>query len=452
MRILAYLYSDPLLEPTPDVSLWGWEVDRVYQDQSLTSDKSRRGQRPQLQQLLQDAETEPADYLLIRRLEELGDAVEAVTACLERLAAIGLKLIVVEQSAPVGQAGVLVGTDVQANLLKLLQQFQREQQSRRIRQGHARNRLRAAPPPGKAPYGYRRSKNRYILDRTIAPVVKEFFDQFLLYGSLRGAVRYLEKRYGKKIAVSTGRRWLTNPVYRGDLEYQNGQVIPDTHPPIISREEAAQVDRLLRRNRRLPPRTASAPRSLAGLLCCQKCQSPMTVSRVTTARSARRGSRETQEYLYLRPTACPEKPRCGGIPYDKILATTIERICVDLPQAVNSLTLPDMDSVKARWEQAIVTKQEILAQLPDLVQRGILDQETADLRAYKVRTEIAELQNTLSQLPPVNLKALAQAVSIPQFWLDLSEAERRFYFREFIRQIELVREGKDWSLKLDFIF
>lgn len=104
----------------------------------------------------------------------------------------------------------------------------------------------------KAPYGYRRGKERYILDRSVSPIVKEFFDRFLIYGSLRGAVRHLEKRYGKKISVTTGRRWLTNPVYRGDLEYKNGEIISNTHPPIISRDEAAQVDRLLRRNQRLP--------------------------------------------------------------------------------------------------------------------------------------------------------------------------------------------------------
>jgi hypothetical protein len=59
----------------------------------------------------------------------------------------------------------------------------------------------------------------------------------------------------------------------------------------------------------------------------------------------------------------------------------------------------------------------------------------------------------MAQLPPGNLQAIAQAVSLPQFWLDLSEAERRFYFREFIKQIEIMRqESKSWSVQLKFIF
>ncbi|UBF24815.1 recombinase family protein [Kovacikia minuta CCNUW1] len=465
MKIVAYLYSDPLLESTPDPEMWGWEVDRVYQDLAgVTSIQKKKGSRkevtgelrPQWQQFLNDSQAEPAGYLLVRRLEELGDSVEEISDRLTQLETLGVQLIAIDSplSPPFNPTPhtphptphtPIQNSPPSSDLLQLLQHLQYNQRSRRIRQGHARNRVKALPPPGKAPYGYRRGKNRYIVDRSTAPVVKDFFEHFLLYGSLRGAVRYLAKQYGKKISASTGQRWLTNPVYRGDLEYQNGETVPDTHEAILSRDEAAQVDRLLRRNRRLPPRTASAPRSLAGLVVCSQCQSPMTITRVAASRKA-------QEYLYLRPTQCPNQPKCGSIPYDQILQQTIARICEDLPRAVSGAPLPDMDRIKQGIGGEITAKQAILEQLPNLISTGILDQETADLRSYKLRTEIAELQAKLAQLPPANLTAIAQTVSLPQFWLDLSESERRFYFREFIRQIELVRAGKDWEIKLGFIF
>ena len=148
----------------------------------------------------------------------------------------------------------------------LWQQIDKNKQLNSLKQGHARNRLKTLPPPGKAPYGYRRGKDRFIVDKSTAPVVKDFFERFLLYGSLRGAVRYLEQKYGKKIAPSTGKKWLTNPVYRGDLQYKNSEVISNTHTAFLDRESAAQIDRLLRRHRTLAPRTASADRSLAGLV------------------------------------------------------------------------------------------------------------------------------------------------------------------------------------------
>jgi DNA invertase Pin-like site-specific DNA recombinase len=428
LKIFAYVYSDPLLDTVPDVLMWGWEVDRVYQD---------LGARIQLQRLLEDCQRQPGAYLLVRRLAELGDSVAEVGDRLCQLESLHIHLIAIEET---------IGSNDQplrrSDLLHLSETIQDNQHSQRLRQGHARNRIKALPPPGKAPYGYRRGKDRYTVDRSTAPVVKEFFDHFLLYGSLRGSVRFLQKKYGKKISASTGQRWLTSPVYRGDLVYQNGEVVADTHAPILSRDEAAQIDRLLRRNRQLPPRSASAPRSLSGLVVCNACQSPMTISRVA--------SRKTQEYLYLRPTACPKNPKCGAIAYDPVLDQTIQKICQELPPAIGNV--PPLDGMKQGITADITAKQGIIDQIPALVSSGVLDEATAEWRVYKLRTELAALQGRAAQLPPENLRAIAQLVALPQFWLDLSEAERRFYFREFLRQIQIVREAEGWSIRLIFIF
>jgi DNA invertase Pin-like site-specific DNA recombinase len=428
----GYTYSDPLLEKTPESASLGWEVDRIYQD---------LGKRTELQQLFKDIQTNPPDCVLIRRLEELGDSVEEVISRLSQFETMGITLIAVEQNYD----STTNATNTHANLLKLLHEIKKQEHSRRIRKAYARNRLDAAPPPGKAPYGYRRGKAKYTIDRSTSPVVKEFFDNFLLYGSLRGAVRHLAKKYGKKISVTTGRRWLTNRVYRGDTAYRNGEIVRDTHSAIISREEAAQVDRILRRNSRLPPRTASATRSLAGLIACGECQSHMSITRVTFYR-------QNKEYIYLRPINCSQNQKCRAISYQKVLEKTIETVCRDLPQAVEKMNFTQLDEVKNNLTLAIVRQQQILEQIPDLVETGILDQETAKIRIYKLRTEISTLQAQLAILPPVNLRSVASAVSIPQFWLDLSETERRFYFREFIRQIEIIRQDKDWNLRIIFIF
>ena len=480
-RVLAYSYHEPLLESLPNGGTWGRSVDQVYQD---------LGDRLQLQQLLQDCRSHPGTYVLVRQLADLGNSVAEVRDRLCEMEALEAHLILLEESiAPKGETSEENNGSEnllrRSDLLKLLQMMQNTQMmqtsqlSRILRRGHARNRIKALPPPGKAPYGYRRGKDRYVLDRSTAPIVKDFFEQFLLYGSLRASVRYLQKKYSKKISVSTGKRWLASAVYRGDLAYHNGEVISNTHTPILSRDEAAQIDRLMRRNRRMPPRSASAPRSLSGLVVCGNCQSPMTVSRVTAPR-------QQQEYLYLRPTAClglqgcsetgvhtsselePIEPnlvepnlvkpnqvepiKCKAIAYAKVLDCTIQQICHDLPLAVAGMPVPDMDGIKQGLITQLAAKQAILAQLPDLMTNGVLDSETADLRAYRLRTEMAALQAQLAQLPPVSLKAIAQAVSIPQFWLDLSEPERRFYFREFIRQIQILRQGPDWQVKLMFIF
>lgn len=450
-KVVAYTYSDPLLGTVPEITIPDGELSCIYQDQ---------GDRQQWQQLLQDAEQETPDRVVVRSLAELGQSLPEVGDRLAALSALQIEVVVLEQS--VLQPGEPCFNLPDPATLQSLEAVRSQHQRQQLQRGHALNRLQALPPPGKAPYGYRRGRDRYLLDRSTAPVVKDFFEHFLLYGSLRASVRYLQKKYSKRISVSTGKRWLTSPVYRGDLEYHTGDVIRDTHMAILSREEAAQVDRLLRRNQGMPPRTASSPRSLSGLVSCATCGSAMKIGRVT-----RRGQAEPQEYLYLRPVKCPRSRACAALAYQTVLDQTIQQICQDLPTAVNQAQIPDVDQIRQRLKEQLSQKQSILDRLPLLQQEGILDEQTVALRSYQVRSEMAALQTQISQLPPLNLKAIVQVVSIPQFWLDLSESERRFYFREFIRQIQIRRQDDghqddgqqddgchqhEWQIQLIFIF
>ncbi|MEB3228155.1 MAG: recombinase family protein [Synechocystis sp.] len=437
MRIVAYCYCDPLLEPPPDPGIWGVEVDRVYQD---------LGQRYQWQQLMTNAQGQPVDYCLVRNLGELADVPARIPSQLTALERLGITVIALDQdyTTPASSARE-EQLQQREQWTKLFSQIQQHRQQQTRQRGHARRRLQLLPPPGKAPYGYRRSPSQYVLDKAAAPIVKAFFERFILSGSLRGAVREIEQTYLKKIPVSTGKRWLTHPVYRGDLLYQNQTIIPDTHPALLTRLEAAQVDRLLRRNGPLAPRTASAPRSLAGLVCCQRCQTPWQVAHVTSRH-------HSNAYLYLRPKTCTASPKCKAIAYGGFLEQTIEQICQELPVAVANLPVASLGKQLTALKTAIAQKQGILQQLMQLESQGILDPQTHQLRRYGIKGEIAQLQQQLDQLPPDELQRIIPNVSLPQFWRDLSETERRFYFREFIQQILVNRQPQGWELALTFVF
>ncbi|MFM1842663.1 MAG: hypothetical protein RLZZ490_1400 [Cyanobacteriota bacterium] len=443
MKIVAYCYCDPLLEKLADPAIWGVEVDRIYTDY---------GQRQALLQLIDDAQTQPIDYCLVRNLGELADSPTGhregdfcqIATQLNTLESLGITVIALEQdytSPPVGADPL----KQRQQWTKIFSQIQHQRRQQALQQGHARKRLQLLPPPGKAPYGYRRSPTQYVLDKATAPIVKAFFERFILSGSLRGSVRYIEQNYYKKIAVSTAKRWLTHPVYRGDLLYQNQTIIADTHPALLTRLEAAQIDRLLRRNAPLAPRTASAPRSLAGLVHCQRCQTPWQIASVVSRHQAK-------DYCYLRPKACAETPKCKAIAYQPFLHQAIDQICQALPEAVQQLPTAPLGKQLTALKTAIAEKQGILEQLCQLESQGVLDAQTHQLRRYGIKGEIAQLQQRLDQLPPDELQRIIPNVSLPQFWRDLSETERRFYFREFIQQIQVNRQPQSWALSLTFVF
>ena len=75
-------------------------------------------------------------------------------------------------------------------------------------------------------------------------------------------------RHGKPIHVSTVHKLLTNPFYVGDFLWK-GQRYQGRHPPLVSRECFAEVQRIVRRNLVGKYRTHSFP--LGGCLSCGEC-------------------------------------------------------------------------------------------------------------------------------------------------------------------------------------
>jgi hypothetical protein len=138
--------------------------------------------------------------------------------------------------------------------------------------------------------------------------------------------------------------------------------------------------------------------------------------------------------------------------YEAVLQKTVAAVCENLQRLADRLPLPDCDGVKAGLQGQIAQKQNILEVLPQLHAEGILDEETLKLRIYHVKAEISQLQAQLLQLPPVNLRETARAVSLPQFWWDLTETERRVYFREFVQQIKIRRSDSGWEVCIEFMF
>lgn len=433
--IITYSYTDSIIDQVPDSFIWGLEVDKNYQD--IDS-------RLAFNQLINHCQNDPPNYVLIRSLHELGNSFAQILKAIALIESLNVEIIAIEQPYNSTNFKTL-------NLEKkqqIWQQIEKKIYQRKLQKGHGKNRLQALPPPGRSPYGYQKGKEGYIINRSTAPIVKDFFDYYLKYASLRDSVRYLKEKYNKKISHSTALKWLKNPVYRGDLAYKNNYIVSDTHTPIISREEASQIDRLLKSHRRVSPRSASSPHCLSGLVKCKICNSACKITSVTQ-------KRKKTKYLYLTPINCSQNKSCSSWNYQNILEKTIDIICADLPIIVNKITSPDIKIVSQQINSLINKKQTIIDSLPSLIAESILDLETAQIRKLKLETEISQLKDQINSLPPNNLKEMTDNLSLQQFWYDLSEPEKRFYLREFITQIYVIpylENRKNYDIELDFIF
>lgn len=167
-------------------------------------------------------------------------------------------------------------------------------------------------------YGYVKDPKDYhklIIDEEPAEVVKRIYRTFLAGESMRGIVRLLNSenilpptlykkakyaKYNPNIApdkevawtARTIKRILTNQMYVGDLvqnvmnnvsyryqkcravDRENWIIVPDTHQPIISREDFAKVAELLKRDVRISP-TSQNLGVLSGFIKCGDCKRGM---------------------------------------------------------------------------------------------------------------------------------------------------------------------------------
>lgn len=440
MKIIAYTYTDPIIETPPDPTIWGWEIDAIYMD---------IGGRQQLNQLMADCQIYPPDYLLILHLEQLGDTLTNIRTNLGIIEQLNIEVITLDQDYSSTNFKTIDNTKKLEQSLIIWQEITDKKTKQNLLKSHCKNRLNYLPPPGKAPFGYLRGKESYIINRATAPVVRAFFERFLLYASIRDSVRYLAEKYNKKIPVSTAYYWLKNPVYRGDLSYKNNQeIITNTHTPIITREEAAQVDRILKNYKVVKPKSSSSLHCLAGLVQCKICSSKFRVNSVTR-------KKKLEKYLYLTPVKCLEKPRCTSVNYDLVLSITINNICEQFKSISLGDKFPDIEQIRLHLKEELENKVHLLTEIKSLEDKQILDEDTVKIRTYKLKQEIGNLETQIYQLPPNNLSTIAQTLSHPQFWHDLSPSEKRFYLREFVHLIKINpshHQNNSHNLAIDFIF
>ena len=169
MKIIAYTYTNPLLDKIPDLSIWGWEIDRIYQD---------IGSRKELNQLLADIHTETINYLIIFHLAELGDSLATVINIIRKIEELNIEIIALNQDYKSSYFQQIFNEESKYKLNQIWLEINEIHHRRQLKQAHAKNRLKILPPPGKAPYGYSRGKDSYILNRATAPIIRAFFDRF----------------------------------------------------------------------------------------------------------------------------------------------------------------------------------------------------------------------------------------------------------------------------------
>lgn len=277
-------------------------VDEIIQDIQSGRDSDRAGLLELLERISRGQVTE----LVITRVDRLGrdaadtDAVIAFAAK-KRVTITALDGGTIESESPSGF--------VLSRMLTTLAEMESRMLSRRIRDGLAERRKRNMPCRGRAAWGYRLNADRTALERdpTEWPRAKRFLSILQLCDwRMNTALDRWAALGGGDIPLHSCRAvkaWLTNPVLRGGLGYNQLanhrflQVVWGTHEPLITHSEFAVIERLLEGNRKMwGHHSARKPRLLTSLCRCGSCDKAMSYA----------GSRTIPAVL-CRNRGCPQQ-------------------------------------------------------------------------------------------------------------------------------------------------
>ena len=250
----------------------GIEIIGTYEDKAISG---RTDKRPAFQRMLKDAEKKTFGVVIAYKSNRIARNMLNALQYEERLAKLGIETLYAKEEYGNTPAGRLA-----LRMMMSVNQFYSENLAEDIKRGMKDN-AQKAKVNGSLPLGYKKGEDgRYAIDAEKAALVREIYRRTKDGEKFADIASDLNSR---GLRTKTGGEWnkgsfhhlLTNDAYTGIYRH-SGIVIDGGIPPIISKEEFAEMQELLHTKRNpIGRHRDNMDYLLTGKLFCGLCGEPM---------------------------------------------------------------------------------------------------------------------------------------------------------------------------------
>ena len=344
----------------------GMQVIGNYIDRAFSA---KTDHRPEFQHMIKDSYKNLFDIVLVWKLDRFSRDRYDSAHYKRILKKNGVRVISVTEAISESPEGILL-----ESLLEGCAEYYSAELAVKVRRGMTENALKAKANGVRAPFGYYiDGDDKYQIDESLAPVVKEIYSLYLEGKRVKDIAKLMNargiKNRGYDMNYNSVFRILTNRKYIG--EYKFGDILlPDAIPAIIDKDTFEDVQQRLKNNKKAPAMHRSEDDYLLTTrLFCGKCGA-MMVGEIGT-------SHTQSKYRYYKCNQA-KKHKC------------------------------DKKAVKKDWIEDLVI-EEILS----LISNDEVIEELSD-RIYEMQTEenaaVAVVKNQLSEVEK-KLNKLAEAIA-----------------------------------------
>ncbi|MFW9968595.1 MAG: recombinase family protein [Candidatus Odinarchaeota archaeon] len=297
---------------------YNYTIFKIYQDAGI-SGKDIKG-RPGLLSLLEDAEENKFDIVLIWKLSRLSRSLLDLLSVVDRLNGNQIGLVSYSEhfdtSTPIGK--------MLLQLLGSIAEFERNTIIENVKMGLS-ERFKQGLSKGSIPFGYIHVNKKAVINKEQAKVIKFIFDEYLKSGDGE-CVTYLANYLNSKgYRTRTGHKWtrqyvrelLKNKFYAGYVRTgvkthgkHNGiQQILGQHEAIVNLEQWEDVQKKIELNRYPCIRNPENNSILTGLVKCPYCHGNMYALNTKKKYINKQG----EEKIYdIRIYRCTDRHGCKG--------------------------------------------------------------------------------------------------------------------------------------------
>ncbi len=426
-----------------------FRVSNIYDEGGISGESLST--RPQLLQILEDAEQGEFEYLLIVSLDRLSRNLKDSIYIRGKLQEFGVTIVTPSQEFDHDN----IDHDFTANLWGSIADYERKRIKERCDTGRREKRAKGGWLGGHAPKGYQYNPATKMLE-----VDREAADEVIkiLEGSLEHSPLMLARELDKEGIRITPRqiRRMVEPgkilFYSGQVEDYDGNVITGQWPAIISKDLAARIRSAKRRRRVVDPGSTRAKHLLTGLGIF-KCRICGSTAKSFTGRKDKKGKR----LQYYRCSAIQSGLRCANRKGWQI--HILDKVVWDQVQ----FTIDNLDSIekqyhsnaankngskkKANLEKQLEKIQGKQSRLVEAVESGSLPVEAVSKRFQDLKTDEdrirVKLEDENKKPPPIDFGALWIIADKFNFGADFPIEKKRIIIKSFFGKIE-ISSGSMW--------
>jgi site-specific DNA recombinase len=211
----------------------GYDIFKIYREEGK-SGKDIKG-RPELQQLLADAEVRKFQAIFIYKLDRLSRSLVDLIATIEKFKDWGVDFVSLQDKIETTSAS----GKLMFHIISAFAEFERNVTSERTKFAMDKK-ARDGNVVTRAPMGYK-IQNKELIPGDHSYVVQEIYQKFL---NNEISLTQLSKQYG--LSVNGLKKILKNYTYLGKIKF-DGQITQGKHQPLISSTLFNQVQEKLKK-------------------------------------------------------------------------------------------------------------------------------------------------------------------------------------------------------------